>query len=405
LDSAFGTILRIAIGIGPPEVVRWLLERGVDPNTKSAGEESSCLNRAIGKKNIELVRLLLDYGAALDTTNTIVNPLYSAIYYGNFESAKLLIDRGLDVNVQYNAKPPHTNALLFAKTWGRSDIVKLIESKLPPASTDVSNIATNVAKQAARPRSKRVIVDKSHDWSLHYVFDGDKPLRFREFRIAGNALWTTQGKVSTFGRTQRSDFDSPAEAARAYEQACEQASSDGFEIDRSGIAENVAKDRTALTDEIYRGAKLAFEETRRNHPDAPPAMFGLQSDSDAMLVISVSNPRIDIDSVVEIEMERVWILNLWEYDEGSEYLDPAYRVMLLPRHDEPLAGGGLSHEEAFDCFIDALARMRKEGFFGSEEEGSIVLFQVLDSLEHVEQNKLLNSPEIFRKYRTWVNGE
>lgn len=405
LDSVFGSVLHIALGIGKPEIVRWVLENGADPNMKSEYEELSCLNRAIGKKNIELVRLVLDHGAALDTTDTLSNPLFGAIYYGNLEIAKLLIDRGLDVNVQYKAKPPHTNAFLFAKTWGRIDIVKLIESKLPPASTEVDNIATDLAKQAARPRLKTVKVQKSHDWSLHYVYDGEKPDRFREFRISGNTLWTTQGNVMTWGETQRVDFESQDEAAQAYKKICEQASTDGFEIDRSGVADKVATDRKALTGEIYRGAKLAFEATRRNHPDAPPAMFGLQSDDDATLIVSVSNPHIDIDSVEKDEMERLWILNLWEYDEGSEYLDPAYRVLLLPHHGDPLPNGGLPSKKVFDCFINALAALRKEGFFGSQEEDSIVLFQLLDSLEHVEQNKKLNSPEIFQKYRSWVTGK
>jgi len=404
-DSVYGSVLHMVISYGSDNMVRWLLDQGADPNMKSKHEELSCLRCAIGKKNIELVRLLLDHGAALDTTDTLSNPLYGAIYYGNIEIAKLLIDRGLDVNVQYKAKPPHTNALLFAKTWGRTDIVKLIESKLPPASTDAGNIANEASKGVARPKSKTVKVQKSHDWSLHYAYDGDKPARFREFRISGNTLWTTQGNVMTWGETQRADFESHAEVVRAYEQACKQASAEGFEIDRSGVADKVATDLKALTNEIYRGAKQAFEATRRNHPDASPAMFGLQSDDDATLIVSVSNPHIDIDSVEKDEMERLWILNLWEYDEGSEYLDPAYRVLLLPHHGDPLPGGGLPREKVFDCFINALAALRKEGFFGSQEEEPIVLFQVLDSLEHVEQNKKLNSPEIFRKYRSWVTGK
>lgn len=134
-------------------------------------------------------------------------------------------------------------------------------------------------------------------------------------------------------------------------------------------------------------------------------MFGLQSDDDATLIVSVSNPRIDIDSVDQDELERVWILNLWEYDEGSEYLDPAYRLLLLPHHGDPLPSGGLSPEKVYDCFVDALAALRKEGFFGTPEESPVVLFQVLDSLAHVDQNKKLNSSEVFRKYRSWVTAE
>ncbi len=414
LDSVFGSVLHMAVDHGNQVIVRWLLEHGANPNMSSEHEELSCLNRAIGKKNIDLVRLLLDHGAALDTTDTISNPLYGAIYYGEFEIAKLLVDRGLDVNVQYKAKPPHTNALLFAKTWGRTDIVKLIESKLPQGSPEAGDLAPESAKtptsatkaaRTAKPKSKSVKVDQADDWSLHYVFEGDKPVRFREFRISGNSLWTTQGDVMTWGDTQRSDYTSPAEAAKAFMIAREQALSDGFELYCGGNADKAATDRKALTLEIQQGAKKAFEATRRNHPDAPPAMFGLQSDDDTTLIVSVSNPRIDIDSVGQDELERVWILNLWEYDEGSEYLDPAYRLLLLPHHGDPLPSGGLSPEKVYDCFVNALAALRKEGFFGTPEESPVVLFQVLDSLAHVDQNKKLNSPEIFRKYQSWVTAE
>jgi hypothetical protein len=413
-DSSFGSILHMAVDKENHRFVRCILEHGADPNMKSNHEERSCLRSAIVSKDIDLVRLLLDHGAALDTTDTITNPLYGAIYNDSFEIAKLLIERGLDVNVQYKAKPPHTNALTFAKTWGRTDIVKLIESKLPEKSAEplhtVNSAVTPVApaSDASKSAKRKTITSKltkTDDWSLHYIFEGEKPVRFREFMLSANILWITQGNVMTWGETVRKEFSDPSEAEQAYRQACEQAVSDGFVLFRTGKVDKIANDRKSLTDDIYRGSKLAFEATRRNHPGHPPAMFGLECDEVAMLITPVSNPKIDIDKLEEDELERVWILNLWEYDEGSEYLDPAYRVLLLPHHRKPIAKGGLAPKKVFDCCVEALKRLTSEGFFGTDPEERIVLFQVIDSDSHIVPNKKLNSPAIFRRYRSWVTGE
>lgn len=76
-----------------------------------------------------IVKRLLELGAVLDTTEPDRNPLFGAIYGGHTQVAKLLIDSGIDTSVRYSgANMKHMDALAFAKEWGRSDIVELLES-------------------------------------------------------------------------------------------------------------------------------------------------------------------------------------------------------------------------------------------------------------------------------------
>lgn len=57
------------------------------------------------------------------------NPLFGAIHGGHTDVAKLLIESGIDTAANYTGENmTNMDALAFAKEWGRSEIVALLEA-------------------------------------------------------------------------------------------------------------------------------------------------------------------------------------------------------------------------------------------------------------------------------------
>ncbi|MBA4016360.1 MAG: hypothetical protein C0483_04155 [Pirellula sp.] len=130
--TPFGTWLHDASSHGKLNIVQWLLSQGLDVNAYNESNESPPLADASANGHVDVVKLLIESGAFLDTSDSIRNPLFSAIAGdisdANTAVAKLLIDSGIDTRVKYNGKyMKDMDALAFAKEWGRSDIVRLLE--------------------------------------------------------------------------------------------------------------------------------------------------------------------------------------------------------------------------------------------------------------------------------------
>ena len=83
---------------GDLKMIRFLISKGYDLNTKSNIGETAMLYAARGGK-IEAINLLLENGADIDiVTNYHCTPLSYALYKKQYKAAKLLITNGADVN-------------------------------------------------------------------------------------------------------------------------------------------------------------------------------------------------------------------------------------------------------------------------------------------------------------------
>jgi len=78
---------------GDPEIVERLLNEGASPDSVN-GEKSSCLYHAARRGNIAAARLLLERGADVDFSEDGLTPLVAAIERGSLELAALLLERG-----------------------------------------------------------------------------------------------------------------------------------------------------------------------------------------------------------------------------------------------------------------------------------------------------------------------
>ena len=96
-----GAELALAAKKGDLEVVRKLLDQGVD--IEAAGEEmgSTALNAACFWGHLDIVRLLLARGANIEARNKCgLTPLISAALTERPDFVQLLVDKGVDVNVE-----------------------------------------------------------------------------------------------------------------------------------------------------------------------------------------------------------------------------------------------------------------------------------------------------------------
>jgi len=129
------TTLHYATGGGHFEIVKLLIEHGVDINARAEDHghnphhhelPKTALHFAARSGHIEIVKLLLEHGADI---NAKVSPgLKTALHFaaenGHIESVKLLLEHGADINAKEGLRDK--TALHFAARSGHIEIVKLL---------------------------------------------------------------------------------------------------------------------------------------------------------------------------------------------------------------------------------------------------------------------------------------
>jgi len=127
--TPFGTWVHDAASYGELPIVKWLLQQGLDVNAFDEDYPTPPLAIAAAEGCVDVARLLIESGAALDTSDSVRNPLLSAIVGGNSDAhaevAKLLIDRGIDTTVRY-PNLQNMNALELAQQYGCDKIVAML---------------------------------------------------------------------------------------------------------------------------------------------------------------------------------------------------------------------------------------------------------------------------------------
>ena len=119
------------------DIVKLLVEKGADVNAHdnlegmvfTGGGKDTPLIEAAKTRDIRTVRYLLDHGADVNASNHVgATALTEAALRGSEEIARLLIDRGGDVN--HRLKPPFgSTAIVLAAMRGSAPMVDLLLSK------------------------------------------------------------------------------------------------------------------------------------------------------------------------------------------------------------------------------------------------------------------------------------
>jgi len=131
IPFAGGNWLHFTAAHSSLRIFKYLIGQGFDINAEGEldGDRAICNASCYDKPDI--VTYLLDNGAILDTDKLVRNPLFSAIIGKSFESAKLLLDSGIDATIRYDSDTMNEmDAIAFALLHSQPDIANLIAQHL-----------------------------------------------------------------------------------------------------------------------------------------------------------------------------------------------------------------------------------------------------------------------------------
>jgi len=243
-------------------------------------------------------------------------------------------------------------------------------------------------------------------WSLFYRFDNDVPTDFHELRQFGSSLWSANGKVITMGHSMVTEFASPQAAKDALVQRGKEIEAQGYKRVRQGIHDPARIDFPLLTTEIREGARRAFQAIRAAHPDETIRLFALGSDDGAMTIVHAAG-NLALSALGDMDDEsEVWHFAEWPYEEGGEFLDIAYRMILAcHRSDLPCdVEFDVLHAGLFEACIAAMEQLDREGFFGTgEAREEVVLLCQSEGTEHMEGSiGRLNTSRVVSRLERWI---
>ena len=129
--TPFGTFLHDAASEGTLDIAKYLIECGVDVNEKGGARDGSAITEASFEGYFDIVKLLMDNGALLDTSTFARNPLFAAIYNNHFDIVKALVEKGIDISVSYAIGDIEScDAYEYARQYGRTEIAEYLKEKM-----------------------------------------------------------------------------------------------------------------------------------------------------------------------------------------------------------------------------------------------------------------------------------
>jgi ankyrin repeat protein len=115
---------------GREEIVRYLLEKGADPNGLSGSDKSTPLLEAVKRDRASIVALLIEKGAKVSTKDTReMTPINSAAAAGNIEIVEILVK---------------AKANLESETYGLTPLAFAIAAKKPELVKRLVELGANV---------------------------------------------------------------------------------------------------------------------------------------------------------------------------------------------------------------------------------------------------------------------
>ncbi|MDR1382777.1 MAG: ankyrin repeat domain-containing protein [Planctomycetaceae bacterium] len=135
INSDDATLLVLMSANGQLSIVKNLVEKGVDVNTKGKNGEQP-LVAAARSGNLEIVKYLVEKGADINVKNNDgFFPLLLAVIKGDLDIVKYLVEKGAGINVKDDNDG--FSPLLLAVSKGDLDIVKYLVEKGADVNIDV----------------------------------------------------------------------------------------------------------------------------------------------------------------------------------------------------------------------------------------------------------------------------
>jgi ankyrin repeat protein len=117
---------------GYSELIPVLAAHGADVNAHESLRQETPLHRAVNKKNLKAIGLLLAQGADINSKDKNgETPLGAAVFRGQKETVSLLLSHGADVNAAYRKECEFRGAipLHIAVRWGHLEIARMLVLK------------------------------------------------------------------------------------------------------------------------------------------------------------------------------------------------------------------------------------------------------------------------------------
>jgi ankyrin repeat protein len=129
MSALHWSCFRGIVGDQPP-VVRALIEAGADPNafTESYSAPTNCVMYATDASAVDVLKVLLEYGADLNVLSESPTPLMRAAQMGNAEICKFLLAQGADPTKMCGAY----SAADYASIYGHAGLAKRLKSAAKP---------------------------------------------------------------------------------------------------------------------------------------------------------------------------------------------------------------------------------------------------------------------------------
>lgn len=105
--TPFGTWLHDAALHNRKDIIVYLVSAGVDINEQGGPFHGNALSQAVNKEIIEIIEIIeyfLNLNMEITTSDSIKNPLFTAIYRGNLDIVKILIKHGVNYTVAYTGE-------------------------------------------------------------------------------------------------------------------------------------------------------------------------------------------------------------------------------------------------------------------------------------------------------------
>ncbi len=139
--------LHVAASKGQVEIVDWLVSAGLAIDAVDSLDFTPLCHAASGG-HCEAVARLLDLGAKMETKNSIRHPLYAVAHGDHVDIARLLVERGIDVNArQSRQRGGTTNPYEFAVERRAQKVAEFLRPLT--SSTDSSGDEVRITGKAS----------------------------------------------------------------------------------------------------------------------------------------------------------------------------------------------------------------------------------------------------------------
>ncbi|MFJ7934400.1 ankyrin repeat domain-containing protein [Sporosarcina sp. NPDC096371] len=129
--TPFGTWLHVATAHGHLEIIKYLINAGIDVNAHGGTFSTNALERAATKGHLDIAVYLINQNVEIDTSEPDRNPLFAAIYGRHFMVVKLLVENNIDLSIKYSGENmKDMDAYAFAIERGQTKIAEYLKQEM-----------------------------------------------------------------------------------------------------------------------------------------------------------------------------------------------------------------------------------------------------------------------------------